>query len=169
MRSDGPTIPAAEDLPSAVVAELHALIRHGKRQMAQRWSLSHVSTTHLHALMVLDAEGSVPMGRLAESLLCSDPNATGIIDRMEERGLVERVRDSGDRRVVHVGITDAGRATLGELQSLRQQHMHRIISAMPPADQRLCLRAFRRIRETAEELDPPVGPTTDHIPQESHD
>ena len=142
------------DLPTRIMAELDGLIRHRRRQMTMRWSLTDVSTTHLHVLMVLDSDGPVPMGRLAQTLLCSDPNATGIIDRMEERRLVERIRDERDRRVVHVRITDEGRRTLEELQAFRERHMKRIFEHMPPADQRLCLRAFRTIRRTAELLQP---------------
>lgn len=145
------------DVPEQIMAELDFLIRHGRRQMARHWSLTDVSTTHLHVLMVLDSDGPVPMGRLAQTLLCSDPNATGIIDRMEERRLVERIRDEHDRRVVHVRITDEGRHTLEELQTLRERHMKRIFEQMSPADQRLCLRAFRTIRRTAEKS----GSTTD--------
>lgn len=114
-----------------------------------------MSLAHLHALMVLDADGAVPMHRLAEGLACSMPNATGIIDRMEERGLVERLRDEVDRRLVLVRITEAGCSALGEFEMVRQHHMRRILTAMPPDDQHLCLDAFRRIRETAEQLDQP--------------
>lgn len=119
-----------------------------------------MSLAHLHALMVLDADGAVPMHRLAESLACSMPSATGIIDRMEERGLVERLRDARDRRLVLVRITDAGCSALGEFETMRQDHMRRILGAMSARDQRLCLDAFRRIRETAESLDaaPPGEP-----------
>ena len=65
-----------------------------------RMRQGRVSMTHLHILSMLDHHGELPMSRLADLLDVSLSNATGLIDRMEERGLVERVRDPDDRRVV---------------------------------------------------------------------
>ena len=117
--------------------------------------------THLHLLVVLDSEGPLPMTRVAETLVCSLPNATGMIDRMEERGLIERSRDDRDRRVVRVSITDAGRQVVGEHESMRQNHVRRLLESMPIADQRTCLRAFRCMRRAAERLDPSGTPRPD--------
>ncbi len=55
------------------------------------------------------------MGRLAERLDVSLPNVTGIVDRMAERGFVERGRDAEDRRVV----TDQRHAPAGMKRSRR--------------------------------------------------
>ena len=51
---------------------------------------------------MLDTEGPTSMGRLAEALDISVASMTGIVDRMEERGLVERRHEGKDRRVVLV-------------------------------------------------------------------
>ena len=67
-----------------------------------------ISMTHLHILWVLEHHGDLPMSRLAELLDVSLSNATGLIDRMEERGLVERVRVPDDRRVVLVRASAEG-------------------------------------------------------------
>ena len=65
-----------------------------------------VSMAHLQVIWQLQCNGGeLPMGRLAELLGISVSNATGLIDRMEERGLVERLRPAGDRRSVHVRPT----------------------------------------------------------------
>ena len=64
---------------------------------------------HFHLMSMLDRHGPMTMSRIAELLGVSVSNVTGIIDRIEERGLVERIRNPNDRRVVHVPLTDAGR------------------------------------------------------------
>ena len=61
-----------------------------------------MSMTHMHVMWLLQHHGDLSMSRLAELLDVSLSNATGIVDRMEERGLVERVRVPDDRRVVLV-------------------------------------------------------------------
>jgi DNA-binding MarR family transcriptional regulator len=59
-----------------------------------------------HALRLL--ERPVNMGDLAELLQCDASNVTGIVDRLEQRGLVERVAEPGDRRVKRLQLTAAG-------------------------------------------------------------
>jgi DNA-binding MarR family transcriptional regulator len=58
---------------------------------------------------------SVPTLALGERLVSRAPDVTRMIDRLEHRGLVRRERQAGDRRVVRVGITDAGLALLAEI------------------------------------------------------
>ena len=141
------------EVAGAIVSDLSALIRRQRKGLARNWCLGSVSMTHLHVLMLLDADGPQPMGRLAEALLCSLPNATGIIDRMVERGLVERVRDDGDRRLVRVSLGPRGRETLDEFEMVRQQQLLRIVGALTPRQRRLCAEAFRAMRGAAEKLD----------------
>ena len=56
-----------------------------------------------------------PMGELAHQMHCDSSNITGIVDRLTERGLVERRAAEGDRRVKLVALTDEGRAIREEL------------------------------------------------------
>ena len=63
---------------------------------------------HMKALFELDAETGVPMGELAAVLACDASNATWLVDRLEERGLVERRPFPGDRRVKSVVLTPEG-------------------------------------------------------------
>jgi DNA-binding MarR family transcriptional regulator len=48
-------------------------------------------------------------------MVARDPDITRLVDRLADRGLVDRVRDRSDRRVVEVGITAAGLKVLDEL------------------------------------------------------
>ena len=68
----------------------------------RRWHAGPLSLIHLHVMTLLQADGSIPMRALAESLGVSQASATGIVDRMEQRGLVERRREDDDRRVIRV-------------------------------------------------------------------
>ncbi|MFB7940659.1 MarR family winged helix-turn-helix transcriptional regulator [Streptomyces sp. NPDC127049] len=57
-----------------------------------------------------------PMRKIAEKLKCEPSNVTGIIDRLESRGLVERRPDPADRRVKLAAPTDEGRDTARRLR-----------------------------------------------------
>jgi len=62
-----------------------------------------------HALRVIDPDRPVPMSTLAESLLCDASNVTGIVDKLESRGLIARQGSDQDRRVKQLAVTDRGR------------------------------------------------------------
>lgn len=150
-----------------ILDELAPVLARQKQALARHGCLRAVSTGNLHVLMVLDIGGPVPMSRLAELLDVSLPSATGIVGRMEERGLIERIRDLSDRRVVLVRLTDAGRRTVQDMELMRRQHLAQILRAMTPTDRAICLKAFRALRltsdrlEAAGTLDPPHQ---DHVP-----
>ena len=67
------------------------------------------------AIVVLQPGQPVPMGLLAQAWNCDASNATWIVDRLEERGLVERRTLPHDRRVKAVALTDVGVKTKAEL------------------------------------------------------
>jgi DNA-binding MarR family transcriptional regulator len=56
-----------------------------------------------------------PMSELAQLMHCDNSNLTGIIDRLSERGLVERTQAEGDRRVRLIALTQEGRRIRDEL------------------------------------------------------
>ncbi|MCX4449283.1 MarR family winged helix-turn-helix transcriptional regulator [Streptomyces sp. NPDC087866] len=58
----------------------------------------------------------LPMRRIAQKLKCEPSNVTGIVDRLEARGLVERRPDPADRRVKLAAPTERGAATAGQLR-----------------------------------------------------
>ena len=63
-----------------------------------------------HVLRLLEPGVGLPMRHLAEQLDCDASNITGIVDRLEARGLVERRSCAHDRRVKELALTRAGAA-----------------------------------------------------------
>lgn len=61
-----------------------------------------------HALRLLEPGEERTMGRLAATIKCDPSNITGIVDRLEARGLVERRSAAHDRRVKALALTPAG-------------------------------------------------------------
>ena len=136
-----------------IVAEYEPLVAWQRRAMAGIWHDRRVSKTALFVLMQLEMHGPVSMSRLAGLLGVGLPNMTGIVTRMEEHGLVERVRDDRDRRVVLVRATARGSEMVEELEAIRQQHLRQLVAQLGPSDRQACLQAFRALREVAERLD----------------
>jgi DNA-binding MarR family transcriptional regulator len=67
------------------------------------------------ALRVLDPERPIPMSTLAEQLLCDASNVTGIVDKLESRGLIARQGADHDRRVKQLAVTERGCAIRDKL------------------------------------------------------
>ena len=67
-----------------------------------------LSPVQCHVLHLIEPDRPLPMGRLAATLGCDASNVTGLVDRLEARGLVERRPSAGDRRVKVIRLTPAG-------------------------------------------------------------
>ena len=128
--------------------------------------------THLHALTMLQHHGPLTMSRLAEMLDVSLSNATGIVDRLEDRGFVERVRVKDDRRIVLVQPTPAADVVVEQLDVLRSDMLDEALSRLD--DDRLKvveagLRAFRDALQTELDVHPerythgPLSPQHDQV------
>src|SRR5215831_17207866 len=113
-----PTTPV-DPLVDAIVGELHGMIGSLRCAGTGRMVKAGISMTHLHILWLLEHHGDVTMSRLADLLDVSLSNATGLIDRMEERGLVERVRVPEDRRVVLVRASSEGDRVREEIEAVK--------------------------------------------------
>ena len=94
------------------------------------WHRHALSLVHLFVLTALEAQGPLSMRRLAEAMDVSDASATGIVDRMEKRGLVERIHDTDDRRVVLVHATDAGRQVFTDMAAHQRQGLSKILGEL---------------------------------------
>jgi MarR family transcriptional regulator, organic hydroperoxide resistance regulator len=67
-----------------------------------------LSAAQCHVLHLIEPDQPLPMGRLAEALACDASNVTGLVDRLESRGLVRRISGDEDRRVKVLELTPAG-------------------------------------------------------------
>ncbi len=112
---------------------------------SQRLLRAGISMTHLHVLTLLRHHGAMPMSRVADFLDGSTSSASGIVDRMAERGLVTRVRVPDDRRVVLVQPTDAGLGLVDEVEILRGDMARAVL-------QRLSTVQLSRLSETVTDL-----------------
>ncbi|HEX5014709.1 MAG TPA: MarR family transcriptional regulator [Candidatus Limnocylindrales bacterium] len=119
-----------EAIVDAVIDELTNWNPRERMGMFRKWLAGSLSIVQLHVLTILEASGPVPMGKLADALDVSVASATGIVDRMEQRGLVERRGDESDRRVVLVHATDAGMAVFNDLAQMRRAGLVNILERL---------------------------------------
>lgn len=144
--------PSREDLVRDVLGELNQTNFKDFQGALKRWHQGTLSLIHLNVLMHLHAQGPVTMSRLAEMLDVSVASATGIVDRMEKKGVIERRRNDNDRRVVEVFVTEKGQQIMDTMQSERQYRLSRLLAEIRDDDLAALLTGLRAFREARERL-----------------
>jgi MarR family transcriptional regulator, organic hydroperoxide resistance regulator len=124
----------------AVLREL--LIAERRRFLAAASELD-LHPAQAGALLQMEPGTAVPMHELAMTLACDNSNVTGIVDRLEARGLVERRPYAQDRRVKHVSLTPEG-IDLRERVRARLAEAPEAIRRLTVADQRVLRDVLRR-------------------------
>ena len=117
------------------------LLQHARPRVLEAWREFDLMPPQQMVLGLLSEPK--PMGELAQYMHCDSSNITGIVDRLEERGLVERQAAEGDRRVRLVALTDAGRDMRDELDR-RLGEPPEVIKSLSAADQRALRDILRR-------------------------
>ncbi len=115
-----------------IIADFHDTLFAFKCATSERLLRLGVSMAQLNILYVLRRSDEMPMSRLAEVLNVSLSNATGLIDRMEERGFIERTRVLADRRIVMVRLTPEGVRLLEEQDAMSEDLMRRVLDKLKP-------------------------------------
>jgi DNA-binding MarR family transcriptional regulator len=122
------------------------LMMSNKQRMAAIAQEFELAPMQMHALMALQPGQELPMSALADTLLCDASNVTGIVDRLEARGLIERREAPQDRRVKMLAVTPEGtrfRARVGRRMAKPPQ----AIAELSEADQRSLRDVLRRALE----------------------
>jgi DNA-binding MarR family transcriptional regulator len=146
-----------DEVAAQMIAQFRVVLGELKCLGSQRLLRRGVSMANLHVLSMLERHGAMTMSGVADALDISFSNATGIVDRMEERGLVERVRNVEDRRVVDVRLTDAGRAALADIEVFRDEAVALVLAELDD-------RQLASLAETLRDLGAAVATATERHP-----
>ena len=102
-------------------------------RISQKIAAHHLTLSQFGVMEILHHLGALPQCKIGEKLLKSSGNITMVVDNLEKLNLVERRRDSGDRRVVMVHLTGEGRALI---ERIFPEHVGVIVEEMGVLDSR---------------------------------
>lgn len=122
-----------------------------KEQMRTRMSRYDITPTQTHVLLYLTEHGPAMQSALAEALGVKAPTANGVIDRMEEKGLLVRTVDERDARRRLVRLTEKGGTFVEELKECFDRAEEAIVQGFSREEQELLRSFLRRIIENLEE------------------
>ena len=139
--------------PDESVGYLMKQITASIAQLADRrlavHDLTHAQWVPLYKLAHGDCATMADLSRA----LCQDPGAmTRALDRLEAKGLVQRVRSQSDRRVIDLALTDAGRQVAAEVPAVLADVLNTHLVGFTEAEWRQLVGLLQRMRATGDAL-----------------
>lgn len=135
-------------MPTPSLQLLGALRRITQSLDTYSKAIEHSAGMTLPQLLVLEAlrdDDTLSAGRLAERVSLTQGTVTSILDRLESRGWIERVRATEDRRRVMVALTQAGRERLQAAPSLMRDEVMQEFARMDDDERQALLDAVERV------------------------
>lgn len=130
------------DRSEEVLLAIRRLMQTGELYTKELDKKFGVSATQLNCIHALNGNDSIPITRIAEYMMVRSSTVTGVIDRLEQKGLVQRDRSNTDRRVINIRLTEAGKrlaekvpssihlSIVEGLNALSPDEVHRIADAL---------------------------------------
>jgi DNA-binding MarR family transcriptional regulator len=132
-------------------AELGDLLMRAARTLRRRWRAVlapwDLSPHQARAHGVVGARDGVRLSDLAEALHIAPRSATEVADGLQERGLVERTPDPGDRRAVILRPTEEGRRVRAEIDAARTADSAELFARLPAADRTALARSLQTLAD----------------------
>jgi len=107
----------------------------------------NVSSPQLSCLRVLDQYGPLPPSQIARLILLKSSTVTGIIDRLEFKGFVQRIRNSRDRRVIMIEMTEKGEDLVKSAPPPIQKRVLDRMAELPPEKMEHIIHSLKILNE----------------------
>ncbi len=128
---------------------LYTESRRVTKEVARQHGLTGPQVT---AIKVLENFGALSLTDLSARMSSTNSTMTGIADRMERDGLVERIRSETDRRVVQIALTEKGRALAAQIPVASMALFADALRSLDERDRRDLTRILRKLTDEVTEL-----------------
>ena len=136
---------------TAVFRAMNVASRKWPHYFDKAFGIPDLRLTEFAILQQLSESGPTPMVRLSDENLVTKAAVTAIIDAMETKGLVRRVRDSSDRRVVNIRMTPAGKKLFGVARRRYEAIVTGFVSVLEPDEVRVLVQSFAKLNRFVDE------------------
>jgi MarR family transcriptional regulator, organic hydroperoxide resistance regulator len=138
------------DLGREIWSLLHRLFQSARPTLIAVCQEYELTPPQAFLLRYLEPDKPVAMNELAETLACDASNITGLVDKLEARGLLQRQQDSADRRVKMIVVTESGARFRRKLLS-RLLEPPAALASLPETDKKTLHNILKRAVERAEQ------------------
>lgn len=118
-----------------------------QRSIGELLSEEGLTQPQFYALRVIAKNGAAPMNRISYEMLVTPANITGIVDRLESRGLIRRMAREGDRRATIIGLTPKGRAVQERVATRYSEFMRKALQAFTADEQRVLRDLLEKLQQ----------------------
>lgn len=139
----------------AVLTSLRRVIRAIDLHSKQLVKTASVTGPQLRLLQLIRSKGDATASELSDAMSLSQATVTSILDRLEDRGLIERIRSQTDKRKVHPRLTEPGEALLNRAPAALQDSFVRKFDQLQSWEQHMIIASLQRVAEMmdAEHID----------------
>jgi len=123
-------------------------------QCARLFRQHGLTPSQYNILRILRGEGKpLPILEIAGRTVTVVPGITGLIDRLEQAGMVNRLRCERDRRVIYVALTDQGMATLAAMDQPVVDLHHKLLGHLSRAELKELIELLEKVRAPWTEME----------------
>ncbi|MGD8549582.1 MAG: MarR family transcriptional regulator [Desulfobacterales bacterium] len=97
------------DHAKQIIFSIRRLIQASELYTKELNKKYQVSSAQLNCILTLYEYGPLPLSKIANHMMVKSSTVTGVVDRLEKKGLAKRMRTSLDRRVITIHLTEAGK------------------------------------------------------------
>lgn len=114
---------------------------------------SDLSPSHLRIVFLLNNLGSMPVSVLAKRLFIAKPNMTPLIQKLIDKGLVKRVSNEEDRRIINIALTEKGHEYMNEQKQLLTYNLRMKLSSLKNEDLEKLSIALKYMKEVFSKIE----------------
>ncbi|MBN2125496.1 MAG: MarR family transcriptional regulator [Deltaproteobacteria bacterium] len=133
------------DRTKEIVWLIRRLMQGGEQYTKELIKTYHVSAPQLSCLLALFEHGPLPPSHIAKYIMVNSSTVTGVLDRLEQQGLVARSRTSPDRRVITVSLTASGEKLARNAPPPIQKKIVEGLKKLPETDIEQIVRALTKL------------------------
>lgn len=106
-----------------------------------------VSITEFSVLEVLFLKGKQTIQQIAQSILIASSSMTYVIDKLEQKGLLKRTACPGDRRAIHVTITDTGNELMKKIMPMHQELVDYMLGSLDQDEAETMVKLLKKVMQ----------------------
>lgn len=152
---------STSDKIEQVLVSLRRVIRATDLHSKQLVKTMSVTGPQLLLMQIVQNKGEMTISDLAKDMSLSQATVTTILDRLQKRELVERVRSETDKRKVHPRLTSHGRKILENAPTALQDNFVRRFRELDEWEQSMILASLQRVAEMMDAKDIDASPFLD--------
>lgn len=123
-----------------------------RRELEDKGNRNKMTLARFDLLASLNRSDGQTLASISRDLLVTAGNVTGLVDRAERDGHVERRAEPSDRRVARVWLTPDGRSAIRALLPHHSKHVNALLEGVPPAERRELRRLLGTLRDHLEKI-----------------